>query len=129
MFSEDLSKGRFIEIVSKNYNEKTGKKVKLYDEMPITFGLIGAIADFKLYYNGVSGNKCYLSDGEIDDALNNYASSRGLVLDSFSYLGGIKRTGIYAGESTPYFFGVRLNLDEKELEVGDYLVKEREFNA
>jgi len=93
MFSEDLSKGRFIEIVSQNYNEKTGKKVKL------------------------------------DDALNNYASSRGLVLDSFSYLGGIKRTGIYAGESTPYFFGVRLNLDEKELEVGDYLVKEMKFNA
>lgn len=127
MFSEVLSKGRFIEVISEDYNKKLGREVELHDEISLTYGLISIVPNFRLYYDKDNG-RCYLSDDDINDALNNYAKSRELVLDSFAYLGGVHRMGMFIDEDTPYFFGVRLNLDEKELKTDSPLVKERKLN-
>ena len=122
MFSEVLSKGRFIEVVSEDYNKKLGREVELHDEISLTYGLISIVPNFRLYYKK-DDRRCYLSDDDINDALNNYAKSRELVLDSFAYLGGVHRM-----EDTPYFFGVRLNLNEKELKTDSPLIIERKLN-
>lgn len=54
-----------------------------------------------------------LTDGDIQKYLTIYASDLGYSLDNYKYIGGIRHTGYFTNEDTPYFEGIRLYLKEK----------------
>ena len=114
MRSKDLSREDFLGVVSKYYSEKEEKDAHLQIELSITYGLISMMPNLKLYYEDKNHARAYISDDDICEALCNYAEDNNASLDSYQYLGGVTRMGMFVDEDTPFFNGVRLYAQDKE---------------
>lgn len=114
MKSKDLSKEEFLGVVSKYYSEKEEKDIDLQVELSITYGLISMAPDLKLYYQNQNNFRVYVLEDDIAEALHKYAEDNNTTLDSYKYMGGVRKMGMFTDEDTPFFNGVRLYVKDRE---------------
>ena len=100
-------------ILEKYLKEQIGANVSIEQRLGVKYESFYMTPTLEFIYNGIA-----LVDEEVNAALEEYAKSIGYKLDSFYYVGGVRRMGQFIDEDTPYFDGVKLNLIQKQKILG-----------
>ncbi len=116
MFTEILTKERFISILEEYYSIKLKYNIHFVYELDVKYTDITVIPDIKIYFERyIMGDRIrvLVRDSEIKEAMDNYACNHGFELLSFKYVGNVQRAGYIREEDTPIFDGIALSMVRK----------------
>lgn len=113
---EPINDKKFMHILNMYYSIKERRDIKLRLELGVKYDDIGMSPTIEIFYdNYIQGElvSVPVSEEEINEALRTYAKNLGYELDSFKYVGGVRRMGQLVSEDTPIFAGVILKFKNK----------------
>ena len=107
IINKQISFDEFMNIINIYYMIKMRIDVKFESELP----------ELNIYYVSYIGGekiKCLLRYEDLFEPLKVYVNNLGYELIDFKYDGGVKRTGYYVDNDTPFINGVLLNMKKKK---------------
>ena len=88
------------------------KSIYIYDdEIILDFYLIEKVQRDKITHT----SRYKLTNLDLKDAFNYYLEKNNCELDTFKYVGGIRRVGYFIDEDTAHFEGIELAIKDKSL--------------
>ena len=117
IINKQISFDEFMNVISIYYMIKMRIDVKFESELLVKYNLEQVYPELNIYYVSYIGGekiKCLLRYEDIFEPLRVYVNNLGYELINFKYDGGIKRTGYYVDNDTPFINGVLLNMKKKK---------------
>ncbi len=113
---EDITDSKFMDILNTYYSIKKRKDIKFRLELGVKYDDINILPSIQIFYDEYILGELVstpLTDEEIKEPLKDYAKNLGYELDSYRYVGGIQRMGMYHDKDKPIFAGVILYFKNK----------------
>lgn len=112
-----LSKEQLFEIITNYIYLQRGILFDVVPILKVKETSLGKVPDLKLYLETTIDDekiRIPLTEKDIKDIITAYVTTPKVTLNTFQYIGGVHRTGLYIDEDIPHFEGVMIYLKPNE---------------